>query len=64
MKYYLFEFKKHKNYLKLLKEIFKLNITESAGEADIIISYGGDGTLLDAFQKFPNKTYPSYKKLW
>ena len=56
MKFYLFEFEKHKKYFQLLIEKYKLNMMENSDEADIIISYGGDGTLLDAFQKFPNKT--------
>ena len=56
MKLYLFEFEKHKKYFQLLIEKYKLNMTENSDEADIIISYGGDGTLLDTFQKFPNKT--------
>ena len=56
MKFYLFEFEKHKKYFQLLIEKYKLNMTENSDEADIIISYGGDGTLLDTFQKFPNKT--------
>ena len=55
MIYYLFEFEKQKDYLKLLKEKYKLNVVENPNEADTIISYGGDGTLLDAFQTFPNK---------
>lgn len=37
------------------KELINFNFINDPYKADFIISYGGDGTLLDAFKVFPNK---------
>lgn len=37
------------------KELINFNFISDPYKADFIISYGGDGTLLDAFKVFPNK---------
>jgi hypothetical protein len=37
------------------KELINFNFIDDPYKADFVISYGGDGTLLDAFRVFPNK---------
>lgn len=63
MKISLFETVKHsdevyqalKTSFEFLKNNNDISYCENANEADFIISFGGDGTLLDCFQKFPSK---------
>lgn len=57
----LYETKMHKasEILDILKELdeklFYFKFINDPYKADYVISYGGDGTLLDAFNVFPNK---------
>lgn len=57
----LYETKMHKasEILDILKELDKklvyFKFIDDPYKADYVISYGGDGTLLDAFNVFPNK---------
>lgn len=59
--YYIFETKEHsESELNDLKGLLvNFDQTKNYLKADFIISYGGDGTLLDCFNKFPyKKIYP------
>jgi NAD+ kinase len=56
----IFELKTHakEEILNLIKNInvnSDFTFVKNCKNADYIIAYGGDGTLLDAFQKFPEK---------
>lgn len=56
----IFELKKHNineitDLINFITNSLKFKYVKNGNDADYIISYGGDGTLLDAFQKFPNK---------
>lgn len=54
----IFELSQHTDIETLKEKLHqsaKLEFTNDVEHADFVVAYGGDGTLLDAFQKFPNK---------
>ena len=56
MKYYINDPNNNKELFDMIKyQVNGSDMCFSADEADCIICYGGDGTLLDVFQKYPCK---------
>lgn len=50
---YIYNYKNNKEFYNFAKT--QVNIVNSPNNADCIICYGGDGTLLDVFQQYPDK---------
>lgn len=52
--YYVYEPEKNFRFINIIKD--QVNLVSNSNEAEGIICFGGDGTILDVFQKYPNKS--------